>query len=108
MKKNAKNESSKAKVVNWKKYCYTAKYKKAFAKDMECDRLRIRMAKLGYMQLVLAKFEFDENGNNVVDKLQFARYEDKAPFEKPLMFSSWKEVCLFIDGEEKAKRMMGY
>lgn len=85
------------KLVDWKKYCYSKKYKSAYEKDNADNEARIAMARLGYMELMMGKYEYDGNGKNVVNKIQFRFYrQNKLPV---LMFDNWKQVRVFLEGE---------
>ena len=91
-------------VVDWRKYCYDAKYKDIFKYDYSNETERVRMAKLGYMQLTLCKMLTDQSGNDVSNRLQFKRL-DGTDLDI-LYFQTWKEVKDFCKSEEFAMKML--
>lgn len=91
-------------VVDWRKYCYDAKYKDIFKYDYSNDTERVRMAKLGYMQLTLCKMLIDQFGNDVTEKLQFKRLD--ATNSEVLYFQTWTEVKDFCRSEEFVRAML--
>ena len=91
-------------VIDWRKYCYDARYKKIFKKDYSDDVNRVRMAKLGYMQLTLCKMLTDANGKSVVNELQFKMID--APSSAILYFHEWNDVSDFCDNEEVARELI--
>ena len=91
-------------VVDWRKYCYDAKYKDIFKYDYSNETDRVRMAKLGYMQLTLCKMLTDQSGNDVSNRLQFKRL-DGTDLDI-LYFQTWKEVKDFCKSEEFAMKML--
>lgn len=91
-------------VVDWRKYCYDDQYKDVFKKDYSNETERVRMAKLGYMQLTLCKMLTDQFGNDVVSKLQFKRLDGKNL--DILYFQTWKEVKDFCKSEELVHAML--
>lgn len=91
-------------VVDWRKYCYDAKYKDIFKYDYSNETERVRMAKLGYMQLTLCKMLTDQSGNDVSNRLQFKRL-DGTDLDI-LYFQTWKEVKGFCKSEEFAMKML--
>lgn len=91
-------------IVDWRKYCYDAKYKKVFKKDYSDDVNCVRMAKLGYMQLTLCKMLTDAKGKSVVNELQFKMLD--APSSEILYFHEWNDVSDFCDNEEVARKLL--
>lgn len=91
-------------VVDWRKYCYDAKYKDIFKYDYSNETERVRMAKLGYMLLTLCKMLTDQSGNDVSNRLQFKRL-DGTDLDI-LYFQIWKEVKDFCKSEEFAMKML--
>lgn len=91
-------------VVDWRKYCYDAKYKDIFKYDYSNETERVRMAKLGYMQLTLCKMLTDQFGNDVSNRLQFKRLDGTNL--DILYFQTWKEVKDFCKSEEFVRTML--
>ena len=91
-------------VVDWRKYCYDAKYKDIFKYDYSNETERVRMAKLGYMQLTICKMLTDQFGNDVSNRLQFKRLDGTNL--DILYFQTWKEVKNFCRSEEFARKML--
>lgn len=91
-------------VVDWRKYCYDNQYKDVFKKDYSNEKERVRMAKLGYMQLTLCKMLTDQRGNDVVSKLQFKQLDGTSL--DILYFQTWKEVKDFCKSEEFVRAML--
>ena len=91
-------------VVDWRKYCYDAKYKDIFKYDYSNETERVRMAKLGYMQLTLCKMLNDQFCNDVSNRLQFKRLDGTNL--DILYFQTWKEVEDFCKSEEFARKML--
>ena len=91
-------------VVDWRKYCYDTKYKDIFKYDYSNETERVRMAKLGYMQLTLCKMLTDQFGNDVANRLQFKRLGGTNL--DILYFQTWKEVKDFCKSEEFARKML--
>jgi len=97
-KASDKASKTKMRIVNWRRYCYGKEYEKVFAKDYSHDDLRVRMAKLGYMQLTLCKMLTNYDGKRVVEKLQFKRLDD--PPYLTMFFNEWENVQTFCEAEE--------
>ena len=91
-------------VVDWRKYSYDTKYKDIFKYDYSNETERVRMAKLGYMQLTLCKMLTDQFGNDVANRLQFKRLDGTNL--DILYFQTWKEVKDFCKSEEFAMKML--
>ena len=91
-------------VVDWREYCYNDQYEEVFKKDYSNYRERVRMAKLGYMQLSICKMLTDQFGNDVTEKLQFKRLG--ATNSEVLYFQIWKEVKDFCRSEEFVRAML--
>lgn len=91
-------------VVDWRKYCYDDQYKDIFKYDYSNETERVRMAKLGYMQLTLCKMLTDRFGNDVASRLQFKRLDGTNL--DILYFQTWEEVKDFCHSEEFLRKML--